>query len=64
MGRLYKLGRDEITAIVENLFIGNRLEEGRLRICEGCDVDLRRICGPLFIFASFGDNITPPHQAH
>jgi hypothetical protein len=62
-GGFYKLGREEITAIVENLFIGNRLEEGRLRICEGCEVDLRRIRSPLVIFASNGDNITPPHQA-
>jgi hypothetical protein len=59
----YFLGRDEILAIVENLFIGNRLEEGKFRICEGCIADLRRIRNPLVIFASYGDNITPPHQA-
>ncbi len=59
----YFLGREEILAIVENLFIGNKLEQGLLRICEGCLVDLRRIRNPLVIFASHGDNITPPHQA-
>jgi len=59
----YFLSREEITAIVENLFIGNQLEEGRLRICEGCVADLTRIRNPLVIFASSGDNITPPHQA-
>ena len=59
----YFLSREEILAIVENLFIGNRLEEGRLRICDGCDADLRRIRNALVIFASYGDNITPPHQA-
>jgi hypothetical protein len=59
----YFLSREEILAIVENLFIGNRLEEGSLRICEGCVADLRRIRNPLVIFASHGDNITPPHQA-
>jgi len=59
----YFLSREEILAIVENLFIGNRLEEGRVRICEGCEADLRRIRNPLIIFASYGDNITPPHQA-
>lgn len=59
----YRFSREEITAIVENLFVGNRLEEGKVRICEGCVVDLTRIRGPLVIFASSGDNITPPHQA-
>lgn len=59
----YFLSREEILAIVENLFIGNQLEQGRLEIEPGCAVDLRRIAHPLVIFASFGDNITPPHQA-
>ena len=59
----YFLSREEILAIVENLFIGNKLEEGKFRICEGCTADLRRIRNPLVIFASYGDNITPPQQA-
>ena len=62
-GGFYFLSREEVLAIVENLFIGNRLEEGRLRICDGCEADLTRIRNPLVIFASYGDNITPPHQA-
>jgi len=62
-GGFYFLSREEIRAIVENLFIGNRLEEGRVRICEGYDADLTHIRNPLVIFASYGDNITPPHQA-
>ncbi len=59
----YTLSREEILAIVENLFIGNKLERGEFRICEGCTVDLRRIRNPIVVFASYGDNITPPHQA-
>jgi hypothetical protein len=59
----YFLSREEILAIVENLFVGNKLEQGELRICDGCTVDLRRLRNPLVIFASYGDNITPPHQA-
>ncbi|MEQ9145604.1 MAG: DUF3141 domain-containing protein [Parvibaculaceae bacterium] len=59
----YFLSREEIVAIVENLFIGNKLERGLMRICDGCVVDLRRIQNPLIVFASYGDNITPPHQA-
>ena len=59
----YSLSREEIVAIIENLFIGNKLEQGRFRICDDCLADLRSIRNPLVIFASWGDNITPPHQA-
>jgi hypothetical protein len=59
----YFLSREEMLAIVENLFIGNSLEQGKLRICPDCVVDLKRIHNPLVIFASYCDNITPPHQA-
>lgn len=59
----YFLSREEILAIVENLFIGNQLEQGLFQICQGCTADLRRITNPIVIFASYGDNITPPHQA-
>nr|WP_232290849.1 DUF3141 domain-containing protein [Polaromonas naphthalenivorans] len=64
------LSREEILATVENLFIGNRLEQGQVQLdpCSiasqpDCVVDLKRIRNPLVIFASSGDNITPPHQA-
>ena len=59
----YDLSREEIVAIVEDLFVGNRIEDGQVRVCEGCRVDLRRIRNPLVIFASHGDDITPPPQA-
>ncbi len=59
----YFLSREEILAIVENLFIGDKLERGTMRLCHGCYVDLKRIRNPIVIFASSGDNITPPHQA-
>ena len=62
-GGFYRLSREEILAIVGNLFIGNQLERGEMRICECCVADLKRIRNPLLIFASSGDNITPPHQA-
>lgn len=57
------LSREEILTIVENLFIGNKLERGTMRIDDCCTVDLKRIRNPIVIFASSGDNITPPHQA-
>lgn len=59
----YFLSREEIIAIVENLFIGNQIEQGLFRICDEHMADLRRIRNPLVIFASYGDNITPPQQA-
>lgn len=59
----YTLSREEILAITENLFIGNKLENGEMRVCDGCTADLRRIQNPIMIFASEGDNITPPAQA-
>ena len=62
-GGFYRLSREEILAIVENLFIGNKLEQGVMRICEHCVADLKRIRNPILVFASSGDNITPPHQA-
>jgi hypothetical protein len=62
-GSFYFLSREEILAIIGNLFVGNRLEQGGFRICDGCFADLRRIHNPIVIFASSGDNITPPHQA-
>jgi len=59
----YFLSREEMLSIAENLFIGNKLEKGLMRVCEGCTIDLRRIANPIVVFASFGDNITPPQQA-
>ncbi len=59
----YFLGREEIVSIVENLFVGNKLEQGVMRICECCFADLKRIRNPIVVFVSSGDNITPPHQA-
>jgi poly(3-hydroxyalkanoate) synthetase len=62
-GGFYSLAREEISAIVENLFIGDQVEQGIFRICECCVADLRRIRNPIVVFASEGDDITPPHQA-
>lgn len=59
----YRLSGEEMVAIVENLFVGNRLEEGKVRIDAHCVADLTRIRNPLVVFSSYGDNITPPHQA-
>ena len=59
----YTLSREEILAITENLFIGNRLEQGEMQLDAHCTIDLNRISNPIVVFASRGDNITPPQQA-
>ncbi|MGR3707854.1 MAG: DUF3141 domain-containing protein [Alterinioella nitratireducens] len=59
----YTLSREEILAITQNLFIGNKLEQGGMQLDDHCTIDLRRIENPMIIFASEGDNITPPEQA-
>ncbi|MEB4589633.1 DUF3141 domain-containing protein [Candidatus Thiothrix sp. Deng01] len=62
-GSFYYMSKDEITWIVENLFVGNRLARGKASLDERTHVDLRNINSPIIIFASHGDNITPPQQA-
>ena len=59
----YSFSREEIVEIVEHLFIGNELEQGTLNLGDDVKIDLRKLHSPLVIFASYGDNITPPHQA-
>ncbi len=53
----------EIHWIVEQLFIGNKLARGEARIEHGRPLDVKTIRSPIIVFASWGDNITPPQQA-
>lgn len=59
----YSLSREEMVEIVNHLFIGNELELGTLNLGDEVKIDLHNLKSPLVIFASYGDNITPPHQA-
>lgn len=61
-GGNYLMNEEEIRWIVENLFIGNNLVEGTARGSQGA-YDLKAIHAPIVVFASLGDNITPPQQA-
>ena len=55
-GGFYLLNLEEIEWITKNLFVGNKLwQEGGF--------DLRELKAPIVLFASMGDNITPPQQA-
>jgi pimeloyl-ACP methyl ester carboxylesterase len=62
-GSFYYMSEAEIRWIVDNLFVGNKLGRGMANLDERTHVDLRNIQSPIIIFASHGDNITPPQQA-
>jgi pimeloyl-ACP methyl ester carboxylesterase len=62
-GAYYFMNEDEIRWIVENLFVGNKLARSEALLDERTHIDLRRIQSPIIVFASHGDNITPPQQA-
>lgn len=62
-GGFHLMNEQEIRWIVENIFIGNRLARGEARIEPGKALDLKAIRSPIIVFASKGDNITPPQQA-
>jgi len=57
------MNREEIEWITRNLFVGNKLWKGETRDSQGRMFDLRNIKAPIVLFASMGDNITPPQQA-
>lgn len=61
-GFFYMTG-EGIHFIVDNLFVGNKLEQGLLELDQDTRVDLKNIINPILVFASSGDNITPPQQA-
>ncbi len=61
-GGFYLMNREEIEWITRNLFIGNKLWSGT-KGAGGKAFDLRDIKVPIILFASMGDNITPPQQA-
>ena len=62
-GGFYLFSEEEIRWIVSNLFVGNKLSSGEARLGPGRYFDLKSIKQPIIIFASMGDNITPPQQA-
>jgi hypothetical protein len=59
----FLLTKEEMTQIVNDLFVGNKLQRGGIRLNSGASLDLKDITAPIVVFASGGDNITPPQQA-
>ena len=62
-GGFFLLNEEEMRFIVNNLFVGNRLAAGDIVTKAGRRIDLRNVRSPIVVFASWGDNITPPQQA-
>lgn len=62
-GGLHLMNGEEMRWIVENLFVGNKLVTGEAQLAPGRPIDLKNIKVPVIVFASRGDNITPPPQA-
>lgn len=62
-GGYYILNGEEIEWITQNLFVGNKLWSGTVKASPRGALDLREIRAPIVLFASLGDNITPPQQA-
>ncbi len=57
------LNAEEMQAIADQLFVGNKLVSGELHSSNGTRIDLRNIKSPIIVFCSWGDDITPPQQA-
>lgn len=62
-GGFFLMNEEEISWIVENIFIGNRLARNTGQLEKGVNIDLRNVKAPIIAFASHGDDITPPQQA-
>jgi pimeloyl-ACP methyl ester carboxylesterase len=62
-GGYFLLNREEIEWITQNLFVGNKVWSGAVQAAPNKGFDLRDIKVPIVLFASAGDNITPPQQA-
>ena len=61
-GGFFCMTSEEIHFIVDSLFVGNKLEQG-MTMEDDSVIDLKNLDDPVVVFASQGDNITPPQQA-
>ncbi|MBN9669539.1 DUF3141 domain-containing protein [Roseibium aggregatum] len=62
-GGYFLLNEAEMKWIVEQLFVGNKLAKNEAQLEPGRNIDIKNIRAPIIVFASWGDNITPPQQA-
>src|SRR5688500_4021572 len=59
----YLMNREAIEGITRNLCVGDKLWSGAVKAGDDKPFALRDIKAPIILFASMGDNITPPQQA-
>lgn len=59
-GGFFTMNEAEIRWIVENIFIGNRIARNTGQLEKRVNIDLRNVKAPIIVFASRGDDITPP----
>lgn len=62
-GGFFLFNEAEIRWIVETMFVGNRISRNCAQLEPGVPIDVKAVQGPIIVFASHGDNITPPQQA-
>ena len=62
-GGFFRLNEEEISWIVREIFVGNRLVRNMAQLEPGRTIDIKNVRAPIIVFASHGDNITPPQQA-
>lgn len=62
-GGFFWMTKAEIHKIVDGLFVGNHLVKGTFTLDDGEVINLKNFGHPVVVFASEGDNITPPQQA-
>ncbi len=62
-GGMFLMNGEEMSWIVENLFVGNRFSSDQLMTESGEPINIRAVRSPIIVFASEGDNITPLSQA-
>ena len=62
-GGFHYMNEAEIRWIVEQIFVGNKLSRGAAQLEPGRTLDFKTIRSPIIVFASWGDNITPPQRA-
>ncbi len=62
-GGFHFMNEAEIRWIVEQIFVGNNLSRCAAQMEPGRTLNFKAIRSPIIVFASRGDNITPPQQA-
>jgi hypothetical protein len=62
-GDFIELNGDELQFLVDNLFINDKLARNEISSSNGTIFDVRRVTSPIVVFASSGDDISPPPQA-